>query len=237
MCDGVGVGWRAFQGADGDFPSLLATFIFVSAFPSRRDPPNLVDMIMALNGGLWIPPTTQMNCRVHIYSNECVQPRKVSTSMAPLKCIGLCTSNTCSHAQGQVCSKDTSAARGFNSGSSSSLVHALAPTSPPQAYILHREPQTNQRLPKPHARKAATGANRGPEAVAPGFPRLPATQTRCGRAYIAPADHRLVNFESQGDDWLWRERGIARSDDAGCCGIMERGLGMSKLCVRRCVEG
>lgn len=163
----------------------LPLFSF-SAFPSRRDPPNLVDMIMALNGGLWIPPTTQMNCRVHTYSNKCVQPRKVSTTtLKPsLKCAGLHTSNTCSHAQGQVCSKDTSAARGFTVAVPlpCSALHALAPTSPPQAYISHREPQTNQRIPKPHARKAATAANRGPEAVAPGFPRLSARQTRCGRA-------------------------------------------------------
>ena len=76
MCDGVGVGWREFQGADGYFPNL-ATFIFVFCVSISKRPSNLVDMIMALNGGLWIPPpTTQMNCRVHIYSNKCVQPRR-----------------------------------------------------------------------------------------------------------------------------------------------------------------
>ena len=119
-----------FKAQMGISLTWLPLFSF-SAFPSRRDPPNLVDMIMALNGGLWIPPTTQMNCRVHTYSNKCVQPRKVSTTtLKPsLKCAGLHTSNTCSHAQGQVCSKGTIAARGF---SISSLVHALAPTSPTQ---------------------------------------------------------------------------------------------------------
>lgn len=55
MCDGVGVGWREFQGADGYFPNL-ATFIFVFCVSISKRPSNLVDMIMALNGGLWIPP-------------------------------------------------------------------------------------------------------------------------------------------------------------------------------------
>ena len=52
---------------------------------------------------------------------------------------------------------------------------------------------------------------------------------------LAPVDHRLVNFEWQCDDWLWRSRGIAISDDAGCCAITNRGLVMSKL--GRYVEG
>ena len=134
--------------------------------------------------------------------------------------------------QGYLCSA------GIYSGSSSSLFSAACPRTNLPATGIHITQRTTDEPKNPETAcpKGRDGCQSRPRGCGARLSKV-VCKANALWSCVAPADHRLVDFESQGDDWLWRERGIARSDDAGCCGIMERGLSMSKLCVSRWAEG